>query len=326
MPELIPFLLERKLVPKIWGGRGFERTPGFALPPGEAIGESWELFDRPEGSSRLRGSGTTLADVMARSRQQLLGRGVATGYGGHFPLLLKFVDAQEALSVQVHPNDEQAKDEHDSGKDEAWLVVHAGPRARVIRGVRPGVDRASLEAAASTAAIESMLLSFAPRDGDVIHLPPGTVHSVGPDVVVFEVQENSDVTYRLYDWGREREVHVDKALGVMRMNGGGVAVAERPVVAAQPTDDGGLLLLQTPHFRMRRYELQRPFTLASDGRYCTLTMLSGRGMLGWRSGGSDTPLPLGAGDTVVVPACVESVFLSPIGRLDVVVCDPGRRR
>lgn len=325
MPELKPFLLERKLLPKVWGGRGFERMPGFALPPGEPIGESWELYDRPEGSSRLRGTDTTLAELLRTSPEQLLGRGVARGYGGHFPLLLKFVDAHAALSVQVHPDDEQAKNEHDSGKDEAWLVVHAGPRARVIRGVRSGVDRASLEIAVASDAIEDMLHSFTPRAGDVIHLPPGTLHSIGPDVLVFEVQENSDVTYRLYDWGREREVHVQKALSVMRMNAGGVAVAERPVVAPQPIADGGQLLIQTKHFRMRRYDLHRPFTLPTAGRYNALTVLAGRGMLGWRSGGNDLPLQLVAGDTALVPASVESVFLSPIGRLDVVVCDPGVR-
>ncbi|MBL8729353.1 MAG: class I mannose-6-phosphate isomerase [Planctomycetes bacterium] len=322
MPPLRPFLLERKLLPKVWGGRALEQVLGMSLPAGEAIGETWELFDRPEGSSRIRGSERTLADLLRDDGERVLGRGVARAHGGRFPLLLKFIDAREALSVQVHPNDEQARSEGDSGKDEAWLVLHAGPGGRIIRGVRPGIDDALFRASAHTAAVESMLWSFSPRPGDTIHVPPGTVHAIGPDVVVFEVQQNSDVTYRLYDWGRAREVHVQKALAVASTDGGRVAVADRPVVESEALTDGGRQLLSTAHFRLRRYDLQRPFTLPTDGAFLTLTVLAGRGIVGWRSGDSDTPLPVGAGDTVLVPACIESVYLSPIGRLDVAVCNP----
>lgn len=322
MSSLKPILLERKLLPKVWGGRALEQVLGMSLPAGEAIGETWELFDRPEGSSRLRGEQTTLADLLRADGERLLGRGVAPGHGGRFPLLLKFIDAREALSVQVHPDDEQAQSEGDSGKDEAWLVLHAGPGARIIRGLRPGTDAAQFRAGAHTPAVESMLWSFAPQPGDTIHVPPGTVHAIGPDVVVFEVQQNSDVTYRLYDWGRPREVHVQKALAVARTDAGGIAVADRPVAAPTLLPDGGRELLTTPHFRLRRYELQRPFTLTTEGAFATVTVLAGRGMVGWRSGDSDAPLPIVAGDTVLVPACIDSVYLSPIGRLDVAVCNP----
>ena len=323
MPPLKPFLLERKLLPKVWGGRALAQVPGLSLPAGEAIGETWELFDRPEGSSRVRGADTTLAGLLAADPQALLGRGVARGHAGRFPLLRTFIDAREALSVQVHPNDEQAKGEDDSGKDEAWLVLHAGPDARIIRGLRPGVRREQFAAVAHTPAVEQLLWSFRPRVGDCVHVPPGTVHAIGPDVVVFEVQQNSDVTYRLYDWGRPREVHVQKALAVTEV--GGPDGADRPVVAPGALPDGGVQLLATPHFRLRRYQLQRPFTLATNGAYATVSVMSGRGMLGWRSGGNDAPLPLGPGDTALVPASVENIFLSAIGRLDVVVADPGER-
>jgi mannose-6-phosphate isomerase len=324
MPSPKPFLLERKLLPKVWGGRALAQVPGLPLPPGQAIGETWELFDRPDGASRLRGASGTLADVLRDHGEALLGRGVARGHGGRFPLLLKFIDAREALSVQVHPDDAQAAREGDSGKDEAWLVLHAGPHARIIRGLRPGVDQATFRDCAHTPAVESLLRSFAPQPGDVVHIPPGTVHAIGPDVVVFEVQQNSDVTYRLYDWGRPREVHVQKALAVARAPDDAVAFAGRPVVEPRVLPDGGRELVATPHFRLRRYELDRPFALATDGVFAALTVLGGRGLLGWRSGGDDVPLPLAAGDTAVVPACVEQVYLSPHGRLDVAVCTPGR--
>ncbi len=321
MSALKPMLLERKVLPKVWGGRALEQVIGLSLPPGEAIGETWELFDRPEGSSPIRGGGT-LAELMRTDAEALLGRGVARGHGGRFPLLLKFIDARDALSVQVHPDDAQAKVEGDSGKDEAWLVLQTGPQARIIRGCRPGVAREQFAEVAHTPAVEELLWAFRPQVGDVIHVPPGTVHAIGPDVVVFEVQQNSDVTYRLYDWGRPREVHVQKALAVTAL-GERTATTERPVVEPKNLPDGGIELIATEHFRLRRYELQRPFTLSTNGCFATVTVLGGRGMLGWRSGGSDAPIQLTAGDTVLVPAAVESVFLSSIGRLDVAIASPG---
>jgi mannose-6-phosphate isomerase len=297
---------------------------GMSLPAGEAIGEAWELFDRPDGSSRIRGSQTSLADVMRTSSEELLGRGIASGHSGRFPLLLKFIDARDALSVQVHPDDEQARSESDSGKDEAWLVLHAGPQARIIRGFRPGVQREQFSAVAHTQAVEHLLWSFRPEVGDCIHVPPGTVHAIGPDVVVFEVQQNSDVTYRLYDWGRQREVHVQKALAVTAHDEQHPP-AERPVMPRRQLDDGGVELIAGRHFRLRRYSLQRPFTLLTNAAFATVTVLAGRGMVGWRSGGNDEPIPLAPGDTVLVPAAMESVFLSPIGGLDVAVAGPGGR-
>ncbi len=322
MSALKPVLLERRLLPKVWGGRALERVLGMALPAGEAIGETWELFDRPDGSSRLRGSDATLADLMRRDATALLGRGVAPGHGGRFPLLLKFIDAREALSVQVHPNDAQARAEGDSGKHEAWVVVDAGPAARIIRGLRPGVDRAEFAAKAHTADVERMLWSFTPVAGDCIHVPAGTVHAIGPDVVVFEVQQNSDVTYRLYDWGRPREVHVQKALAVTAHDAPR-AGGDRPVTNVRPLADGGVELVAEEHFRIRRYDLRQRHTLATNGRFVALTALAGRGVVGWHSGGDDLPLPIAAGDTVLVPASIAQVFLSPIGRLDVLVSDPG---
>lgn len=320
MPSLTPVLLQRKILPKVWGGRALEQVLGLPLPAGEAIGETWELYDRPGESSAIRGSDATLHELLQQDRDALLGKGVPPGLEGRFPLLLKFIDAREALSVQVHPNDEQARAERDSGKSEAWIVLHAGPKARIIRGCRPGITEQQFRAVAHTAAVESLLWAFAPEVGDCIHVPPGTVHAIGPDVVVFEVQQNSDVTYRLYDWGRPRELHVDKALAVTRVDAVG---SDKPVVPPRGQRDGGELLLREEHFRVRRYRLGQRTVLPTGGAFLTVTAIGGKGMLGWHSGGQDEPLYLQCGDTALVPACIADVFLSPIGRLDVLVCDPG---
>lgn len=322
MPALQPCLLERKILPKPWGGRALSTVLGIALPPDETVGETWELYDRPDGSSRIRGSDATLHQLMQRSARELLGR-AKPGQGGCFPLLLKYLDAREALSVQVHPDDEGARSESDGGKCEAWVVLGAGPAARIIRGVKPGVSKPQLAEVARSGGIAELLLSFAPSVGDCIYVPAGTVHAIGPDVVVFEVQQNSDVTFRLYDWGRQREVHIDKALAVAHLD---VGAGDRPVVAPRPLPQGELLV-STPHFRLRRlHVVEQRAVLATEGAFLVINVVAGRGMLGWHSGGSDAPLLLQTGDCALVPACVDQVFLSPIGRLQVLLTDPGEVR
>lgn len=316
---LVPVLLERRLIPKVWGGRALAGLFGIELPAGTAIGESWELYDRPDGSSRVRGSAQTLAALVRRDPEAVVGRGVRLGHGGSFPLMLKFLDAREGLSLQVHPDDDQARAEHDSGKDECCVVLHAAPDARIVCGLRRGVDRAEFLARAHTAAVEQMVCAFRPEVGDVIHIPPGTVHGIGPGVVVFEVQQNSDLTYRLYDWGRGREVHVERALGVAQM---APFAGDRPVVAPETLQDGGTLLIATDHFRVRRYLPRRPLELATHGRFVTLTAVAGAARVAW-AGAPMGPLAIAVGDTMLVPACVPAVRIEPDDHLDLLVCDPG---
>ena len=308
MPSLEPFLVERILMPKVWGGQALTQVLGIALPPGEAIGETWELYDRPEGSSRLRHSARTIGQLMRECGDDLVGRGVPRGYGGRFPLLLKFLDARDGLSVQVHPDDQQAMRDRDTGKNECCVVLQAGPEARIVRGLRPGVSREHFVANAATEAVEDLLLSFQPMVGDTIHIPPGTVHAIGPGVVVFEVQQNSDLTYRLYDWGRGREVHVQKALQVLRAD---AANDERPVVQPETMPDGGTLLLGTRDFRLRRYSLRQPIQMTTGGRFATITVIAGKAKLQWPGERTFGALPLGRGDTAVVPACVPKYSLVP---------------
>ncbi|MBL8724857.1 MAG: class I mannose-6-phosphate isomerase [Planctomycetes bacterium] len=318
MPLPEPCLFERRILPKVWGGRNLEPVLGIALPPGEPIGETWELFDRPEGSSRVRGKDTTLAELLASHGERVLGRGVATGHGGRFPLLLKFLDTQEALSLQVHPDDAQAAAAADSGKNEALVVLHAGPRARIVYGVRRGVGTADFARCGDAPEVADLVHSFRPEVGDCVFVPAGTVHATGPDVVAFEIQQNSDLTYRLHDWGRGRPVHVQHALEVLR-TGPGHAPGTRPVAAPVPSADGGVELIATPWFRVHRHRLTQPKQLPTHGRFLTVTVLGGAGSLAWPGG----TLPLGRADTALVPACTPTVTLTPRADLDLVVCSPG---
>lgn len=317
MLPLRPCLFERKLLQKPWGGRALGDVLGIPLPPGEAIGESWELYDRPDGSSRLRGSELTLRDLLQQHGRELLGR-ARPGPDGSFPLAVKYIDARESLSVQVHPGDGAGP----AGKSEAWVVLDAGPQARIIRGVQRGVGAAQLRELAARGNLLEALVSFRPQVGDCIYVPAGMLHAIGPDVVVFELQQNSDVTYRLHDWGRARELHVEPALAAAVL---GAGAGEAPAAAPRPLPQGELLAA-TPHFRLRRLQVEQRATVATDGSFLIVSVASGRGMLGWHSGGEDAPLLLQPGDCALVPAAIEQVFLSPIGRLQVLLSDVGEGR
>ncbi len=317
MSILKPCLLERKLLPKVWGGRRLETSMGIELPAGEAIGESWEVYDRPDGSSRIRGSDKTLHDLMTMDAHLLLGRARPTP-DMRFPLLLKYIDASDRLSVQLHPDDELAKVEKDLGKTEAWFVLGAGPEARIVRGLKPGVTAAQFAEVAHTSAVEGLLHSFTPLVGDAVHVPAGTVHAIGPDVVVFEVQQNSDLTYRVYDWGRDREVHVDKALAALKVDS-----EASPKVQPERIDEHARWLIRSEHFNVRQLQVSSPASMGTDGSVKILTVLHGTGTIGWRSQGQDMPLMVRKGDTVLIPACTELVYLSPAGQFEVLWTDAG---
>ena len=325
-----PFLLERRLLPKVWGGTSLRDKLGIDFDAAllfdsegtdsgnvGPIGESWELFDRPEGASRLRGSEMTISRLMEIDPDALVGPGVKLGHNGSFPLMLKFLDAQHALSLQVHPDDKQAHG--DMGKNECCLILHAGADARMVHGIVPGIDLTEIWDKWETADVEPLLYSFQPKVGDMVHIPPGTPHSIGPNVVVLEVQENSDQTYRFYDWGRGRETHANEARDVVSL----IANERPPVQRSTSLSDGGELLIVTKHFVVRRYGLAEAMEFASNGRYLTFTVLGGGGRLHWQVGADEKSLVLHKSDTVVVPACVSKVRVEPDGQVDLVVCDPG---
>ncbi len=318
MNALRPCHLERRILPKPWGGTALREILGLGADVGENIGETWEVYDRPDGSSAIRGSDRNLRDLMEQHAEDLLGKKGAKRHQ-NFPLLIKYIDSRESLSVQVHPDDQLAASDGDSGKSEAWIVLAVGPQGRIIRGMRPGVTCEELAASLQTDSVVDLLQAFRPIVGDVIPVPAGTVHSIGPDVVVFEVQQNSDITYRLYDWGRPRELQIEKGLRAIKTE---PALAE-PSRSSGQWGEGVCWLLQEDCFRVRRFKLDNPERLDTEGTAKLLSVLRGSGTIGWRSSGQEPPLPLTKGDTVLVPACSRQVYVSPIGGLEFFWTDPG---
>lgn len=217
-----PLTFRPLLKPKVWGGRRLERY-GKLLPAGELIGESWEVADLPESIPDGRSviadgpwAGRTLHQVIADDREAIMGWASLSPEGG-FPLLIKFLDARENLSVQVHPDEAYAASHPEAHlKSEAWVVLEAEPGAVIYKGVRPGVTREQFERHIRTGEVVADLIAVPAAAGECHYLPSGTCHALGAGVLVAEVQTPSDTTFRVFDWGRtERALHVEQALACM---------------------------------------------------------------------------------------------------------------
>jgi mannose-6-phosphate isomerase len=204
----------------LWGGRRFETHFGRHLPAGETFAESWELVDHGKDQSVVREgalAGKTLGELVREQGLELMGR--HTGLHA-FPLLFKLLDAKQDLSVQVHPDDARAATltPPDRGKTEAWFVVNAEPGSRIYAGLRDGVTTDDLREAIRGGTLDACLHAFEATPGDCIFIPAGTVHAIGAGLMIAEIQQSSDVTYRLFDWNRvgpdglPRELHVDAGL------------------------------------------------------------------------------------------------------------------
>src|SRR5664279_2481165 len=271
---------------RLWGGRRLSGLLSSPLPGDGPIGEAWVLSDRTDQSLVANGplKGQTLGQVMDQFREQLMGK--LSSCFSRFPLLLKFLDAHEMLSVQVHPSAGHPEliPAGDTAKTEAWVVIEAEKGSRIYVGIKSGTTANCLRRSLIDGTIADYLVSVAPKPGDAVFIPAGTVHTLGDDVVVFEVQQNSDVTFRLYDWshvdaktGKARELQIDQALASVDFseNAGGLVtpflVTTTPVVRERLVDCRNFLL-----WRLRG---QLPFTVGAPGIPRVLVCIEGSGWL-----------------------------------------------
>ena len=218
MPPLYPLVFQPRFKERVWGGRALGTLYGKPLPPEAPIGESWEIADRPGDESVIANgplAGGTLRDLMAQRSADVLGA-AAPADGGRFPILCKILDARDRLSLQVHP---PARAAHlGEPKTEMWYIAAAAPGAEIYAGLRRGVTRAAFEAGIRDGRVAECFHRLPVRAGDTMFLPSGRVHAIGAGLVIFEIQQNSDTTFRVFDWdrvgldGKPRDLHIAQSL------------------------------------------------------------------------------------------------------------------
>lgn len=311
MPELCPLRFEARLLPKIWGGRGLSRW-GKTLPDGADIGESWELYDDAGGSplcSQGPASGHALAELARDWGSAFYGSGRGAVHG-RFPLLIKLLDARADLSVQVHPSDELARRLHGPGacgKSEMWVVLEAAPGARVLNGFKSGTTWAGLQAAQAAGIVAELLHSVPVRAGDVIDVPAGRPHAIGAGCLIAEVQQNSDWTYRLWDYGRleqgkPRALHPAEAEQALRFDALGCGKGLITPLAVAQAWGFREELVSNAHFSVERWTLKTGGQAAVAGRLRVLLPLAGKLRLAFA--GDAAGLALAPGATTLAPAAL----------------------
>jgi mannose-6-phosphate isomerase len=306
------------LRPMVWGGRRLGDVLGKPLPAAGPYGEAWEISDHGSHQSVVaagRHAGRTLRELLLQDGDALLG-GRSTGA---FPWLVKFLDACDWLSVQVHPDEESVVHlwPGEGSKTEAWFILAAQPGSRVYAGLLPGVDEKQMRTALAAGNVADCLHSFEPRPGDCLFLPAGTVHAVGGGVLIAEVQQTSDATFRLFDWnrkdsnGQQRKLHIEEALACIDWKGGPVhPIAARGYPGGVESTEESVRqrLVECRYFHLDYVRQSTPF-VCGGGKMQTMLVLHGRVAVATEDG----PQSLRAGDTLLLPAALGSVWCEPQG-------------
>ena len=295
-----PIVFEPLFMERVWGGRRLEQLYGKKLPPGARIGESWEIVDREEAQSVVHDGplrGHTLHEVWNGPRRaEIFGEGVEGG--DRFPLLVKILDAQDRLSLQVHPPADKALSLGGEPKTEMWYLAHAEAGADVFAGLADHTNRAQFEEALHEGRAADLIQRLPVEEGDAIFIPSGRIHAIGAGCLIVEIQQNSDTTYRVFDWnragldGKPRALHIDESL--QSTDFGDVRPSLQPPVLAGASGP----LAECPFFKVEKWTLDapRPALDGLDGRFAIFTCLEGE-----VSCGGDSFRP---GDFFLVPACL----------------------
>jgi len=309
---LYPLKFEPIFKERVWGGRNLERLFQKPLPPKTPIGELWEITDRPEGVSVIANgplAGKTLRWLMETHREELLGPSASANES--FPLLIKILDAEDTLSVQVHPPAAAAPKLRGEPKTEMWYIAHAAPGAKLFAGLKRGVTREQVEQKIRDGSVADCIHEVAVKAGDVMFLPSGRIHAIGAGNVIFEIQQNSDTTYRVFDWnrvgldGKPRELHIPEAMASINFNDSEPSLIQskysrNPVMKVR-------YLVNDPLFRVDACQVKRGqrFNLQSDSVQI-IGLLAGRLQLK----GGDQELSLKPGEFALLPAALERTALT----------------
>jgi mannose-6-phosphate isomerase len=303
------FCFEEGYFERIWGGTKLRDLYGLDAPQGRAVGEAWLVSDHAQHESRVACgalAGKTLRQIVQESSGVVLGTRVQLTVHGRFPLLLKLLDSTDLLSVQVHPDDETARrlNEPDVGKTEMWHVLHAERDSELICGLAPSVGKPELVQAIRDGSIAARMIRFGVKPGDSVFVPAGTVHAIGRGIVLAEIQQNSDLTYRLYDWerlqsdGTPRPLHIEKGLEAIHFGGAHAGLCEPLTYQAK----GGTCTVQAACRRFAAETVQPAGTFERDTHGDSFHILLGKtGGLTVSAAGDE--MPLFPGKAILVPGC-----------------------
>jgi mannose-6-phosphate isomerase len=322
-PPLYPLKFTPILRRLIWGGRRLGTVLGKPIGEFGDYAESWEISDYKDAVSVVAEgplAGTTLRELVRGRGEELLGPRFAKA--DQFPLLVKFIHAREVLSVQVHPDDEKGRRlAGDNGKTETWVIVDADPGSLIYAGLEPGVTRDLFSRAIAEGKVEPLLHRFEPKPGDCILIEAGTVHAIGAGVLLAEIQQMSDATFRVDDWGRlgpdgkPRELHVSQALDSTDFARGPVDPLV-PVATTTPAGNTRETLSSSAYFALARLQLTVPEPVGSPERFTILMGLGGTSRVRHERG--DTHLAFG--ESLLLPASIGPCQVVPEGRSTVLTC------
>lgn len=314
--QMEPITFEPLLKRIRWGGRKLGSVLNKPIGDATDYAESWEIADHPDGCSIVAGgsySGSTLNELISSQGNALLGQQEGQQ---QFPLLIKFLDANDWLSLQVHPNDKQAKQYNpdENGKTEAWIILDAEPESQICAGLKEGVTRQKFETHLRNGTVEETLHMIPAKVGDCIFVPAQTVHALGPGILLAEVQQQSNMTFRLHDWGRlgsdgkPREIHVEESLSCIDFDRGPInPVTPTAVSVGNNTTE---VLISCDYFRIRRHTTAESLRLEPDNQFQIIMMLDGHASLQTEARTTNVT----RGTTILLPAALESATMIPDGK------------
>ena len=324
---LYPLTFQPIFKDRVWGGRELERLYGKSLPAGSPIGESWEISDRPgDASVVVNGplAGKNLSWLMDNHAAEILGD-ARPAAEGRFPLLCKILDAREKLSLQVHPPAAKAKELDGEPKTEMWYIADAAPDATLYVGLKRGVTRAEFEQKIADGTVADCFHRIPVKAGDVMYLPSGRVHAIGAGLVIFEIQQNSDTTYRVFDWnrvgldGKPRELHVAQSLASIDFND-----FEPKLVPVQYQQANGFQfrqLVENPWFTVQEMVFENAGSVPLTGQYLRIIALTnGAATVVDDSSGISTQLK--PGDFCLVPASLKNVEIKATANTSFLCTEP----
>ena len=317
---MYPLKFKKNLVKKVWGGRKFKEVLNMELPDNDLYGESWEVSSHKGGLSYVDNGdfqGKSLIELIEKYGKDILGEEIAEKFKGKFPLLIKYLDINDRLSVQVHPSDEYAlRVEGEFGKSESWYIMEASDDATLILGIKDGITKEIFKERVEAKEFDGLFNTVKVKKGDFINLCPGVVHAtMEGSILICEVQQNSDTTYRIYDFdrlvdGKLRELHIDKALDVIDFEGDVEITTDKSrkkiLLAGAEKEE----LIRGEYFNIDKYLVDGEFKDEINKNFKVYSILDGEGKIIY----NEKEYHAEKGDTYFIPAGLE---LKIIGKLEI---------